>query len=78
MNFFIARYKGEEIPSNKNSAGVLVQSINHATGENSWKVRNRVLFWKSDGERVFVLRNIILEAKPFPLHLPNPFNPGHA
>jgi len=32
------RYKGEEIPSNKNSAGVLVQSINHATGENSWKV----------------------------------------
>merc|ERR1712013_660831 len=32
------RYKGEEIPSNKNSAGVLVQSVNHATGENTWKV----------------------------------------
>ena len=43
---FIARYKGEEIPSNKNSAGVLVQSVNHATGENSWKVRNKEFYFE--------------------------------
>ena len=45
LKISIARYKGEEIPSNKNSAGVLVQSVNHATGENSWKVRNRELYF---------------------------------
>jgi len=31
------RYKSENVKS-KNSAGVLVQSVNHATGENTWKV----------------------------------------
>ena len=32
------RYKSEDATS-KNSAGVLVQSVNHATGKNTWKVR---------------------------------------
>ena len=28
----------------KNSAGVLVQSVNHATGENTWKVRLYIMY----------------------------------
>ena len=35
---FVNRYKNEA-ESSKNSAGVLVQSVNHATGKNTWKVR---------------------------------------
>ena len=37
FNIVITRYKSDDATS-KNSAGVLVQSVNHATGKNTWKV----------------------------------------